>query len=326
MPRDPKDQLQTLREQHLYRQLRPIEQRQGNTLSIDGKTYLNFSSNDYLGLSRHPDILHTYQNALSQWGVGAGSSRLICGTLQPHLELEQRLAELKKSEAALTFSSGYATAIGTITALAKKGDILILDKLCHASLIDGARLSAATLRIYPHNHTQKLESHLQWASKKIASDGRIIVITESIFSMDGDLCPLADIVELKEKYGALLLLDEAHALGVIGTDGLGLAHQLDLCQQVDLQMGTLSKALGLSGGYLCASRAAIDLMINRSRSFIYSTAPSAAIPARLSSLQVRSVLPSTYAIAMKTPSGRSPTSCTVTTRWGGTDEPASALP
>lgn len=275
MSRDPEDELQALRDGHLLRWLRNIDSPQGTELTIDGRRFINFSSNDYLGLSRHPKILTAYKNAIDQWGTGSGASRLVCGNLRPHIDLEERLADLKNCEAALTFSSGYATAIGTITALARKDDILILDKLCHASLIDGARLSGATMRIFPHNDLERLSSHLQWAEKKIDNAGRIIVITESIFSMDGDQCPLGEIVTLKNKYGALLLLDEAHAFGVIG-NGIGIADDLSLSKQIDLQMGTLSKALGLSGGYLCSTRPIIDLLINRARSFIYSTAPPAA--------------------------------------------------
>lgn len=275
LSRDPEDELQTLRDNHLYRELKTIDSPQGTELSIGGHQFINFSSNDYLGLSSHPKVLATYKDGIDQWGAGSGASRLVCGTLRPHAELEQRLAGLKNCEAALTFSSGYATALGTITALAGKGDILILDKLCHASLIDGARLSGATLRVFPHNDLDRLESHLQWAAEKVADQGRVIVVTESVFSMDGDHCPLAEMVALKNKHGALLLLDEAHAFGVIGK-GIGLADDLGLAGQVDLQMGTLSKALGLSGGYLCSTRPVIDLLINRARSFIYSTAPPAA--------------------------------------------------
>ncbi len=273
--RDPGDELQILRDSHLYRELKTIDSPQGTELRIGGRPFINFSSNDYLGLSNHPKIQAAYKAGIDQWGTGSGASRLVCGSLPPHAELEQRLAELKDCEAALTFSSGYATALGTVTALAGRGDILILDKLCHASLIDGARLSGATLRVFPHNDLGRLESHLQWAAGKIAAKGRVIVLTESIFSMDGDYCPLAEIVALKNHYGALLLLDEAHAFGVVG-EGIGLADDLGLAAQIDLQMGTLSKALGLSGGYLCSTRPIIDLLINRARSFIYSTAPPAA--------------------------------------------------
>jgi len=151
MPRDPQDELQALRDDHLHRQLRRIDSPQGTELTVEGRPLINFSSNDYLGLSHHPGIVNTYKAAIEQWGCGSGASRLVCGSLRPHFELEERLAKLKNSAAALTFSTGYATSVGTITALACKGDILILDKLCHASLIDGARLSQATLRIYPHN-------------------------------------------------------------------------------------------------------------------------------------------------------------------------------
>jgi len=276
MPLDPEDELQVLRDSHLYRELRVIDSPQGTVLTIEGREFVNFSSNDYLGLSTNPDVLMAYTNAIDRWGAGSGASRLVCGTMRPHIDLEERLAELKNSEAALTFSSGYATAVGTITALAGKDDVLILDKLCHASLIDGARLSGAVMRVFPHNDLNRLSSHLQWAEKKVSSDGRIFVITESVFSMDGDQCPLNEIVAIKERHGALLLLDEAHAFGVIGK-GIGIADDLGLSEQVDLQMGTLSKALGLSGGYLCSSRPIIDLLINHARSFIYSTAPPPAI-------------------------------------------------
>src|SRR5690606_36031075 len=203
----------------------------------------------------------------------SGASRLVCGTMAAHLRLEEKIAALKRTEAAITYSSGYAAATGSLPALCGKGDIILLDKLCHASLIDGARLSGATLRIFPHNDLDRLESHLRWSARRIDHDGRILVVTESVFSMDGDLAPLAGIVECKERHGALLLVDEAHALGVLGPRGRGLAAALGLEGRVDFQMGTFSKAVGLSGGYLCGDRAMIDLLVNRARSFIYSTAP-----------------------------------------------------
>jgi 8-amino-7-oxononanoate synthase len=201
---------------------------------------------------------------------------LISGTLSPHLRLEERIAEFKRSEAALAFSSGYASAIGTLGALCRREDVVIVDKLAHACLIDGAKLSGAVIRVFPHNHLGKLESHLRWAREHYP-EARILVVTESVFSMDGDWSPLKEIVALKNRFGALLLLDEAHAVGVIGEHGRGLADHLGLADQVDIQMGTLSKALGCSGGYVCGSRKLIDLLINRARSFIYSTAPSPAI-------------------------------------------------
>ncbi len=243
-----------------------------------GRELVNFSSNDYLGLATEPALREAAKNAVDEFGVGSGASRLICGTLPPHVLLEKTLAEFKRTRAALAFSSGYATAVGTITALVGKNDIVILDKLCHASLIDGAKLSGATARIFPHNHMGKLESHAKWAREQ-GGDARILIVTESVFSMDGDRAPLSDIVEIKTRYGALLMLDEAHAVGVIGDHGRGLADRLGVADQVDVQMGTLSKALGGSGGYICANQGVIDLLVNKARSFVYSTAPVPAVAA-----------------------------------------------
>jgi 8-amino-7-oxononanoate synthase len=205
----------------------------------------------------------------------------VCGGQGPHAQLERDLAAFKRTEAALAFSSGYAASVGTLSALAGPEDVLILDKLVHASLIDGARLSRATVRVFPHNHLGKLESHLRWA-RETAPDGRIIVVTESVFSMDGDRAPVEEIVAIKNKYGALLLLDEAHAIGVIGEGGRGLADKRGVSAMVDLQMGTMGKALGSAGGYICARRVIIDLIVNKARSFIYSTAPLAAAAAAAS--------------------------------------------
>ncbi|HET6406692.1 MAG TPA: aminotransferase class I/II-fold pyridoxal phosphate-dependent enzyme, partial [Chthoniobacteraceae bacterium] len=177
-----------------------------------------------------------------------------------------------------TFSSGYAAAVGTLGALCRRDDVVILDKLSHACLIDGAKLSGAVVRVFPHNHLGKLESHLRWARENYP-DARIVVVTESVFSMDGDWAPLNEIITLKNRFNALLLLDEAHAIGVIGHHGRGLASYLDLANNVDIQLGTLSKSLGCAGGYVAGSRRLIDLLINRSRSFIYSTAPSPSLAA-----------------------------------------------
>jgi 8-amino-7-oxononanoate synthase len=204
-----------------------------------------------------------------QRGTGAGASRLITGTDRKILELEEQLAAWKEKEAALVFSSGYAAALGTIPAVVGKGDTVILDKLAHASLIDAARLSGATVRIFPHNDLGRLETLLQ----KISSvQTRILVITESIFSMDGDAAPLRELVELKDRFGAWLLVDEAHATGLYGTTGAGLLAEAGLSGRVEVVMGTLSKALGSVGGYIAGSRTLIDWLINRARSFIYSTA------------------------------------------------------
>jgi glycine C-acetyltransferase/8-amino-7-oxononanoate synthase len=266
------DELEDLRDRALLRKLRSFDSPQGPNLSHAGRELLSFASNDYLGLATEPALRDAAKSAIDEFGVGSGSARLVCGTLAPHTRLEQRLAQFKGTEAALSFSSGYAAAVGTLSALARDGDVLVLDKLCHASLIDGAKLSGAAIRVYPHNHLGKLESHLQWARENFP-EGRAIVVTEGVFSMDGDRAPLAEIVEIKNRYGALLLVDEAHAVGVLGRNGRGLTDALRLENEVEIQMGTLSKALGCAGGYIAGSRSLIDLLINRARSFIYSTAP-----------------------------------------------------
>lgn len=271
-------ELAELRARSLLRSLREMDSPQQPAVELAGKRLINFSSNDYLGLATEPALREAAKAAIDQYGVGAGASRLVCGTLSPHVRLEEKLAEFKRTESALVFSSGYATALGTLGALCQKDDVIIFDKLAHASLIDGARLSGAHVRVYPHNHMGKLESHLAWARDHFP-EARVVVVTESVFSMDGDWALLAEIVELKRRFGALLLLDEAHAVGVIGAHGRGLADQLGLAGAVDIQMGTLSKALGVSGGYVCGGRRLIELLVNRARSFIYSTAPSPAVAA-----------------------------------------------
>ena len=265
-------QLAEIRSRSLLRSLREIATPQQPQTSSGGRPLVNFSSNDYLGLAADPILRDAAKACIDQWGVGAGASRLVCGSLGPHAELERDLAAFKRTDAALAFSSGYATALGALGALAGPEDVIILDKLAHASLIDGARLSRAALRVFPHNHLGKLESHLRWARENVP-EGRILVVTESVFSMDGDRAPIEEIVAIKNRYGALLLLDEAHAIGVIGEHGRGLADKRGVSSMVDLQMGTLGKALGSAGGYICARRPIIDLIINRARSFIYSTAP-----------------------------------------------------
>ena len=272
------NQLEILRASSLDRHLREIGGAQGPEVKIGGRRFINFSSNDYLGLANDPRLREAATAAIDEFGVGAGASRLISGTQSPHVSLERALAQWKETEAALCFSSGYAAALGTIPALVTKNDVVLLDKLCHASLIDSAKLSGASLRVFPHNHVGKLESHLEWARREHAGK-RVLIVTESVFSMDGDRAPLRDIIELKKRFAALLMLDEAHAVGVVGPNGRGLAAAENLTDDVDVQMGTLSKALGASGGYICGSRDLIEWLINRARSFIYSTAPPPAIAA-----------------------------------------------
>jgi 8-amino-7-oxononanoate synthase len=272
----PAETLRQLAAEGLLRSPRPLDSPTGTQVVRDGRTLWNFASNDYLGLARHPEIEAAFIDGVRLFGAGSAASRLVCGTLPPHKQLENALAEAKQTEAALTFSSGFATALGVIPAVVGKADFVLLDKLSHACLVDAARLSGATLRVFPHNDLAKLERLLVSIREKDPA-ARILVATESVFSMDGDLCPLLEIVGLTEAYDALLLLDEAHGFGVLGEHGMGLAEQENLQHRIAFQMGTLSKSAGLSGGYLAASRDWIDLLTNRARSFIYSTAPPPAI-------------------------------------------------
>ena len=274
--------LDAIRADGLLRELRRVDSPQGPRLEIAGRTLLNFASNDYLGLANHPALKQAAIRAVEKFGAGAGASRLICGSLSPFHDLEETLANFKGAEAALTFSTGYAAAVGTITALLGKDDILILDKLVHASIVDAAKLSGAKLRIFAHNDLNDLEAKLRWSSsfslspstpKRELQKPRTLIVTESIFSMDGDAAPLREIVALKEKHGAWLMVDEAHATGLYGAYRRGLAEALGVSDRIEIQMGTLGKALGASGGYICGSRALIDFLVNRSRSFIFSTAP-----------------------------------------------------
>jgi 8-amino-7-oxononanoate synthase len=286
----------SLDSQGLRRRLRRVDSPQQSLLQAEGRERVNFSSNDYLGLANHPVLKEAMIRAVERHGVGSGASRLVCGSLAPHHELEEALAAFKQTEAALSFASGYATAVGTIPALVGKDDFVITDKLVHACIIDAVRLSGATLRVFKHNDVEDLERLLRWAQAERESrsraagasvispeptpgDGQILVITESVFSMDGDLAPLRNVVELKERYGAWLMVDEAHATGLFGERRSGLLEAMGLAGRAEIQMGTLGKALGASGGYIAGSRALIDWLVNRARSFIFSTAPSPAAAA-----------------------------------------------
>ena len=269
--------LEEIRGQGLFRELRRVDSACGPQVEIGGRTLLNFSSNGYLGLADHPALKEAAIRAVEKFGAGSGASRLICGSLAPHHELEETLAAFKGAEAALTFSTGYATALGTIGALVSKEDVIVLDKLVHASIVDAARLSGAKLRIFAHNDMGALEDILRWASARSAPaasrPSRTLIITESVFSMDGDLAPLRDLVDLKDRHGAWLMVDEAHATGLFGQHRRGLAEACEVSGRIEVQMGTLGKAVGAGGGYVCGSRALIDLLVNRARSFIFSTAP-----------------------------------------------------
>lgn len=265
--------------QGLTRRLSPVTASQGITLEWEGQKLINFGSNDYLGLAQHPALREAALRAIREWGTGSTASRLVCGSLHIHHELEEGLAALKGTEAALSFASGYTTALGIIPALVEPGDIVILDRLAHACLLDGARLSRATLRVYRHNDLEDLERLLRWADARRSAaprtprPTRILIVTESVFSMDGDRAPLASIVELKERYGAWLMVDEAHATGLFGTRGEGLIGAAGLTERVEIQMGTLGKALGSAGGFIAGSKRLKEWLAQSARSFMFSTAP-----------------------------------------------------
>ena len=269
-------ELKSIDEAGLLRSLRRIETPQQVEVHSGDRELINFSSNDYLGLAAHESLRMAAQDGVETLGAGAGSARLISGSQTIAHELEAALGAFKQTEAALSFSSGYAAALGTVPALVGQGDVVIIDKLVHACLVDAARLSGAKLRVFKHNDLADLESILQWADER---EGNTLVITESVFSMDGDLAPVRDLVQLKNRYGAWLMLDEAHATGLYGEGRRGIAEEMDVADGVEVQLGTLGKALGAAGGYICGSQALIDMLVNRARSFIFSTAP---VPAQLS--------------------------------------------
>jgi 8-amino-7-oxononanoate synthase len=261
-------ELEILASQDLRRGLTEVEEiLPGGRVQIAGRILLNLSSNDYLGLSQDPRIIAAAREAAARWGVGAGASRLVVGHLALHEEVEARLAAFKGTEAAVIFSTGYMANLGVISALMGPSDTVFCDKLNHASIYDGIRLSGANLVRFPHRDMNRLEALLQQAGP-----GKRLIATDSVFSVDGDLAPLQEMVELKDRYGAMLMVDEAHATGVLGPEGAGLAAALGLTQRVEVHMGTFSKALGSLGGYVAGDRCLIDYLHNRARSFIYSTA------------------------------------------------------
>lgn len=267
-------ELAAIDEVGLRRELRRVDSGQGVRMEWGGREFLNFSSNDYLGLACHPKLKTAASHAVEEFGAGTGAARLISGSMRPHHELEDALADFKGTEAALSFNTGYAAA-GVVSALVGSGDVVVLDKLAHACLVDAAHLSKAKLRVFNHNDMEDLDRILQWTDQQ---DGQALILTESVFSMDGDCAPLPNLVELKEQYGAWLLVDEAHATGLYGAERCGMIEEFGVGDDVEIQIGTLSKALGAAGGYVCGSRSLIDLMLNRARSFMFSTAP---VPAQV---------------------------------------------
>jgi 8-amino-7-oxononanoate synthase len=261
--------LEELAARHLMRRLTPLHSGVGPVVEMTGRQILLFASNDYLGLAGHPEVIQSAIDATQRFGAGAGASRLISGSLPPHQELESTLAQFKGTEAALTFSSGYLANIGTIPALCEQGGLILADRLCHASLIDGCRLSAADFRIYRHNDT----THLQSLLAKKRRSRRTLIVTDGLFSMDGNLAPLPELSRLAQDYEAELYVDDAHGTGIMGPHGRGTVEHFGLETQIPFQMGTLGKAFGSSGAYLAGPSSLIRYLMSTSRSFIFTTAP-----------------------------------------------------
>jgi len=262
-------QLLELKKNGLYRQLREIESAQGPVANIQGKEYILFCSNNYLSIASNPAIILSCQKSLEKYGYGSGASRLVSGTMSPHLELESKFEQFFNKESATIFTSGWCANQAIITTIAQKGDLLLLDKLDHASIVDAAKESPAEFRTYRRDSISKLEKYLS-----SSEFNRKFIITESIFSMDGDFAKLAELVRLKEKYGALLILDEAHSIGCMGENGAGFAQEKGLLEKVDIIVATLSKAFGASGGVVAAPAIVKEFLVNRARGLIYTTAPS----------------------------------------------------
>ena len=259
-------ELNALRERSLYRHLTPYDQ-VGGKITVDGRSYLNFSSNDYLNLARHPAVVRASREALRAYGCGATASRLVAGTLKIHDELEQTLAAYKGYPTALVFGSGYLANAGVIPALAGRGDHVFVDRLVHASIVDAMVMSRANLHRFRHNDA----SHLSHLLSRCRERGRRLVVTESVFGMDGDIAPLSDIVATADDHGAMVMIDEAHATGVFGPFGSGLVREHRLEAGVNVSMGTLSKALAGYGGFVACSEPMREFLINRARALIYST-------------------------------------------------------
>ncbi|HEU4705973.1 MAG TPA: 8-amino-7-oxononanoate synthase [Solirubrobacterales bacterium] len=265
---DVAERLEELRERGLYRQLRLIEGPQGPSVTLDGSLVLLLCSNNYLGLADRAEVREAAAEAALRWGAGSGASRLISGTMEPHRELERRLAEFKGFESALLFGSGYLANTGAIAALAGRGEVVFSDELNHASIVDGCRLSRAETFVYRHGDLE----HLAWALYHQRGKPALIV-TDGVFSMDGDVAPLAELLELARRHGARLMVDEAHATGAIGPGGRGSVAAAGLSGEVDVVVGTLGKALGSYGAYVCAAAETVDFLVNTARPFIFSTAP-----------------------------------------------------
>ncbi|MBV6470650.1 8-amino-7-oxononanoate synthase [Nitrospirales bacterium NOB] len=275
--------LQELRDHHLFRELHPLASATGPTITLHGRSVILLSSNNYLGLATHPSVIEAAVETTKRYGAGAGASRLVCGTLPSHQALETALAEFKGTEAALSFGSGYLANIGVIPTLIGKTDLIFADRLCHASLIEGCRLSGATLRIYRHCDM----NHLEQLLAKRSPAKPTLIVTDGLFSMDGDIAPLADLTRLAKRYGANVYVDDAHGTGILGSTGRGTLEHCGVESSLPYHMGTLSKAIGSVGGYLAGSRSFIDYLINTCRAFIYTTAsPPASAAAATAALRI----------------------------------------
>ena len=258
-------ELEGLQAKNLYRSLRVLKEHEGTRAVFKERKILLFCGNDYLGMSRHPRVIAAAHKAIDRYGVGARSARLIAGTTEAHARLEKKIAEFKNKEGALVFAAGFLANLGILTAFAGKEDIVIMDKLCHASLIDGARLSGAEMRVFPHKNYEKCEEILKKCTAR-----RKILVTENVFGMDGDRANLKEMIRLKKKYDALLIVDDAHGTGVFGKSGSGAIARVS--KGIDVIMGTLSKAIGGLGGFVAADKTLIDYLVNFARPFIFATA------------------------------------------------------
>jgi len=265
---DVAERLDELRERGLYRRLRLIEGPQGPTVTLDGRQVLLLCSNNYLGLADRAEVREAAAEAALRWGAGAGASRLISGNMEPHLQLERRLAAFKGYERALLFGSGYLANSGVIAALAGHGEVVFSDELNHASIVDGCRLSRAETFVFRHADVE----HLAWGLRQ-AGERASLIVTDGVFSMDGDVAPLPQLLDLARRHDARLMVDEAHATGAVGPGGRGSVSAAGLSGEVDVVVGTLGKALGSYGAYVCAEAELVELLVNRARSFIFSTAP-----------------------------------------------------
>jgi glycine C-acetyltransferase len=276
-------ELDALKQQKLYRQLRVLEGEQKAHTTVDHKSVVNLSSNNYLGLTTHPKLRERALQAVRDFGVGTGSVRTIAGTMEMHMELERRLAEFKKVEKVVVFQSGFAANAGTVSAVLTKEDVVISDELNHASIIDGCRLSRATIKVFPHKDVDAARKII----KGLPASQRKLLITDGVFSMDGDLGPLPALCELAEETGCIMMVDDAHASGVFGQNGRGTVDHFSMHGRVDIQVGTLSKAMGALGGYVAGTASLIEFLYHRARPFLFSTShPPAVVAACLAALDV----------------------------------------